>query len=167
MLKNKKKFMIPVIAMLLLVAMAGSAFAAAMQCHTNYYNFTWGKAFDTQKRNHEDTYQTYLVQRALNRVVATKDLYVDGDFGPSTEGWVIRFQKEQGLKADGIVGKVTWNAMQGYFNWSQSAEESYDRDTGLHYIWYKSWSDNKSYIRHYENGRWGVQRGNLDWRFAK
>lgn len=47
-----------------------------------------------------------LVQR---KVGATPD----GDFGSVTERRVKAWQKEHGLLADGIVGKVTWKAMFG------------------------------------------------------
>ena len=36
---------------------------------------------------------------------------VDGDFGSKTETAVKKWQKENGLKDDGIVGEKTWNAM--------------------------------------------------------
>ena len=35
----------------------------------------------------------------------------DGDFGPGTESAVIRWQHQNRLKADGIVGPKTWDAM--------------------------------------------------------
>lgn len=45
-----------------------------------------------------------LLQEFLN-------VYVDGDFGPNTEKAVKKWQKQNGLLDDGIVGPVTWNAM--------------------------------------------------------
>lgn len=36
---------------------------------------------------------------------------VDGDFGADTEAAVLRFQREHGLKADGIVGRETWSGL--------------------------------------------------------
>ena len=44
--------------------------------------------------------------RDLNFAVA-----IDGDFGPGTEVAVTRFQSENGLAADGIVGPQTWAAL--------------------------------------------------------
>ncbi|GAB2682645.1 peptidoglycan-binding protein [Aliiglaciecola aliphaticivorans] len=36
---------------------------------------------------------------------------IDNDFGAGTEGAVIMFQKQNGLKVDGIVGKSTWDKL--------------------------------------------------------
>ena len=44
----------------------------------------------------------------------------DGDFGPATESAVIKFQKENGLTQDGIVGSGTWGKL---FEVSIEAEE--------------------------------------------
>lgn len=38
-------------------------------------------------------------------------LKVDGDFGPVTESSVKKWQSENGLKPDGIVGEITWKKM--------------------------------------------------------
>lgn len=45
-----------------------------------------------------------LLQEFLN-------ITVDGNFGPNTERAVKRWQKQNGLREDGIVGQLTWNAM--------------------------------------------------------
>lgn len=49
---------------------------------------------------------TLLVQKRLNSVGF--NLKCDGDFGTKTYNAVITFQKNRGLKQDGIVGKNTW-----------------------------------------------------------
>jgi cell wall-associated NlpC family hydrolase len=49
------------------------------------------------------------LQTGLNKLGNT--LSVDGRFGPLTEQAVLRFQQEQGLETDGIVGSATWNAL--------------------------------------------------------
>lgn len=38
-------------------------------------------------------------------------LAIDEDFGAATEAVVMVFQRQQGLEADGIVGRDTWNAL--------------------------------------------------------
>ncbi|MDJ0695261.1 peptidoglycan-binding protein [Mastigocoleus sp. MO_188.B34] len=48
--------------------------------------------------------------RKLQKLLKIK---VDGLFGPGTEAEVRRFQRDNALKADGIVGLKTWNALKG------------------------------------------------------
>jgi D-alanyl-D-alanine carboxypeptidase (penicillin-binding protein 5/6) len=52
------------------------------------------------------------LQRTLNaRLDPSPDLAVDGDFGPATEGAVIRFQRTRQLPQTGTVGPETWAAL--------------------------------------------------------
>ncbi len=52
-------------------------------------------------------------QNLLNRRLAhTTSLWVDGIFGPNTHERVKRFQLSKRLVADGIVGPMTWAALE-------------------------------------------------------
>ncbi len=46
----------------------------------------------------------------LQQILNTKGfrLIVDGYFGPATKSAVVKFQRQNGLTADGIVGPLTW-----------------------------------------------------------
>jgi peptidoglycan hydrolase-like protein with peptidoglycan-binding domain len=44
---------------------------------------------------------------------ATDPGFVDGDFGPHTEGAVKAYQQDRGIHVDGIVGDQTWWAPAG------------------------------------------------------
>jgi peptidoglycan hydrolase-like protein with peptidoglycan-binding domain len=51
-----------------------------------------------------------MVQQRLN-ALGYGPLAVDGDFGPVTRSWVVRYQSDYGLYVDGVVGPVTWRSM--------------------------------------------------------
>ena len=51
-----------------------------------------------------ESVQAQLVRRGY-------DIEVDGYFGPATEEAVRRFQFDEGLEADGLVGPITWPAL--------------------------------------------------------
>ena len=77
------------------------------------------------KRNSKDTESVGKLQDMLGMDVG-KDR---GIFGPATEAAVKVFQKEQGLPADGIVGKDTFAALQG-----SESEVNKPQDSGLSVI---------------------------------
>jgi hypothetical protein len=51
-------------------------------------------------------------QQLLNQHGATPPLAVDGIFGPKTRYATIEFQKSRGLAPDGIIGPLTWGALE-------------------------------------------------------
>ncbi|MPZ66240.1 MAG: hypothetical protein GEU83_12225, partial [Pseudonocardiaceae bacterium] len=52
------------------------------------------------------------LQRLMNLVYpAYSTLAVDGVFGPATERVMREFQRRSSIKADGIVGPVTWSRL--------------------------------------------------------
>ena len=54
-----------------------------------------------------------ILQEDLNKLGYTPALALDGDFGPLTQAAVKWFQGVHGLTVDGIVGPVTWAALDG------------------------------------------------------
>lgn len=76
-----------------------------------------------------------MVLRKGDKGKAVKDLQefleitADGDFGPGTEAAVKKWQAENGLAADGIVGPKTWDTM-GLATTDES-EQVYTTDNGL------------------------------------
>ena len=64
-----------------------------------------------RKGQHESEPVVYQLQYMLNYVSGTNELDIDGIFGPKTEAAVKLFQGNEGLSADGIVGRQTWTAL--------------------------------------------------------
>ncbi|MEW5894385.1 MAG: peptidoglycan-binding protein [Candidatus Omnitrophota bacterium] len=55
------------------------------------------------------------VQRAL-KAAGYYEGAIDGKVGPGTKAAITQFQKDNGLTADGLLGRQTWTALQKYLN---------------------------------------------------
>ena len=54
-----------------------------------------------------------VVQQAL-KSAGYYDGNIDGNVGSGTKKAIVQFQKDNGLKADGLVGQQTWEALQSF-----------------------------------------------------
>jgi uncharacterized protein (TIGR02594 family) len=72
--------------------------------------------------------------RAVQEALSTMNYGVgriDGDFGSNTRRAVVQFQSDKGLKADGVVGPVTWRALdEGGQKPRRAISEDELRDSG-------------------------------------
>jgi hypothetical protein len=87
------------------------------------------------------------------------NISADGDFGPGTEKAVKKWQKENGLVADGIVGSKTWDAMG--LATTDNSEQIYTTENGLEierYLLpkgeYKSGPTSKEYLFLHHTAGW-------------
>lgn len=83
-----------------------------IQCILDYFEFKKGGGTldETVKLGSKGSAVTKLQTALLN---AGYKITVDGIFGNETDGVVRSYQKENGLKVDGIVGSATWTAING------------------------------------------------------
>ncbi len=64
------------------------------------------------------------LQRTLNdRLKPSPGLGVDGDFGPSTEAAVVRFQQEQNINSTGVLDQTTWEKLGQLIEEDQSTDD--------------------------------------------
>ena len=93
------------------------------------------------------------LQRTLNaRLKPSPGIGADGDFGPETENTVKAFQKQEKLKADGIVNAATWKALgplvmdkepapePGIVNAEKLKKEAADSLDGPPFVTCKAWA---------------------------
>jgi len=102
-LLGKRGLLIPVIAIAMLVVLAGSALASPR---------LWDQ-FPTTSRG-DTSRRTTLIQRILYEIPGyfTSESSIDTDFGPATENQVITYQQNHSLQVDGIVGPQTWASFE-------------------------------------------------------
>ena len=65
----------------------------------------------TLRRGSSGEYVTLLQTQLIQRGYDLQPYGADGKFGAKTENAVKAFQKDNGLTADGVVGKATWTAL--------------------------------------------------------
>ena len=100
MKKVSKRILIPILALILLLATATTAFAS-----TRLWN-----QFPTVKKGNV-SYKTTLVQRVLYELgYFTSDSAIDANFGNNTYTQVRNYQNDHGCQVDGAVGPETWSS---------------------------------------------------------
>lgn len=67
----------------------------------------------TLRKGDKGKWVTYAQTQLINKGYSCGKTGADGDFGKNTEAAVKAFQKDHGLKVDGIIGEATWNALDG------------------------------------------------------
>jgi|GEM_PF-3845326 len=141
-----------VLALVLVVALAGNAFAYISTGYmwTSYFSYVW------EDYHTSDLYKPNIktVQKIVDLYPNSPDLDEDGIFGPNTTNGVRSFQTERGLSVDGQVGQNTWGNMQYRMDFGHTGVDGYD-----YYKVDTSVSDNGTstsgeYFKHQTNGRW-------------
>lgn len=88
------------------------------ETYSQDYNDTWSS--DTREKSSKKAYSGPTVQlseKQIQRALKNAGFYqgaIDGKIGPKTKEAIKRFQKAQGLKPDGIVGKKTSAELNKY-----------------------------------------------------
>ena len=67
----------------------------------------------TLRRGDSGSYVTLAQTELINKGYSCGSTGADGKFGKNTEAAVKRFQLDHGLTADGVIGSLTWSALDG------------------------------------------------------
>ena len=71
-----------------------------------------GSSLPTLKKGSKGEYVTLLQTKLIQKGYSCGSYGVDGDFGSATESAVKKFQKDNKLTVDGVVGQSTWAALE-------------------------------------------------------
>lgn len=138
-----RKVIVAFMALLMVMSVASTALAAPQN---------WGASggFLRTERGDKGNF-TRTVQRVLQQ--RGYSLSVDGDFGPTTEDRVIRFQRTENIDDDGIVGSDTWGKLYNWLRYSSSD-----------YAYYVSGGDGFCYFDYdYSGGPWWIRQQGGSW----
>ena len=154
-MKMNKKLMIPVLAMVLVVAMAGVALASIYD--DGFPDMWWSGQLGINSTSSWDSNETRLIQTILNDV-DDAGLTIDGDYGTNTRNAVLAYQNSDVcLESDGIVGDdMPWNTW--YFFQMDLYEPEWGYSSASQREYYSYWAndDQDRKYRHYEDGYWYV-----------
>ena len=158
---GKKRFLVPVVALLLIAAITGTAFASMPA--SGYSNFSWSGQLGLNMVGSYDSNETRLIQRVLRSAV-NPAVSIDGIYGSQTKSKVEVYQDHFGLDADGKVGNQTWGSFQSDLAWTRTDDPEWSSGRNMWYYSYNLPLDGENYyIRHYADGAWYVQDTDDDW----
>lgn len=113
-----KKILCFVIVFAMVLALASTALA-----DSSYPNYNWRYRMQQQSQGANNA-QVGAVQRVLHQL--SYGINVDWVFGSTTTTKVKSFQTNESLTSDGVVGGLTWQALQGHLTWTRRDSNGFD-----------------------------------------